>query len=341
MILMESYELDDDVQIVSNESLEPELMHCECSNIIPDHCLTFAEQSLYVAEAAQAAFNEMFESIGIDELAVYESTGSVAVYEGARLDAFKEKAIGVFKKIWSAIKEAYDKVSNWFDQKFREMRQKKLNKFNADNVAKIPADRNLGKTRSYDLSENFASNTQAAANKIFNAESWTKDNISDKAENFKKTIFSSISGISGVEDLSQMKEKLKERMLGKEVEISKSYITSHMKDISDIVLSGNGKRDVKKAYNEERSNINGIIKKLKGMKSDGDTAMINVQISLLKNLCTATHTCFMVKMDARRRQYTDYMRIVGIVGSYNKKVLAKESYDFSDPDSIVEAAFNW
>ena len=99
-------------------------------SVIPAHTLTFSENALYVAEAIERDFNEMIKNIGINELAVYESTGMQIVYEGEKLKSFKEAIIKFFQEMWKKIKAAFEAVM----VKFNELR-KKVNKLLPKNTS--------------------------------------------------------------------------------------------------------------------------------------------------------------------------------------------------------------
>ena len=84
-------------------------------SVIPSYCESFSESAVYVAEASTRYINDFFKEVGITELAIFESTGSVVVYEGAKLQAFKEKLAKVWDSIWRAIKGLFEKVAGTFE----------------------------------------------------------------------------------------------------------------------------------------------------------------------------------------------------------------------------------
>ena len=66
-------------------------------SVIPAYSMSFAENALFVAEAVEKDFNTLFQNIGIQELAVFESTGVQVVYENEKLDKLLNE--------WSANKQ--------------------------------------------------------------------------------------------------------------------------------------------------------------------------------------------------------------------------------------------
>lgn len=62
-----------------------------------------------VIAANEANYNAIMQSIGISELAVYESTGSEMVYEAANIKGFFGKIKEFFVKLWNKIKGIFKK----------------------------------------------------------------------------------------------------------------------------------------------------------------------------------------------------------------------------------------
>ena len=73
-------------------------------NVIPSDCMTFSEAASYVIEYTDSEYNKLFEAVGIEELAVYESTGSQIIYEEGKLKDLKEKIVNFIKRIYEKTK---------------------------------------------------------------------------------------------------------------------------------------------------------------------------------------------------------------------------------------------
>lgn len=69
--------------MIDFKSIQPDM------SIIPSFA-SLAEATMYVVEANEIHFNNMMKSIGLHELAVFESTGSVLLYEGEGEDTSEE-----------------------------------------------------------------------------------------------------------------------------------------------------------------------------------------------------------------------------------------------------------
>lgn len=320
-------------------------------SVIPNTCLTFAEQSLYVAEFAEENFNKLFESVGIDELAVFESTGSLVVYEGAKLQAFKDAASSLFKKIWGTIKSAYEKVLAWFEEKRKES-VKNFVALTAADVSALDAEKVYGKTHEFtiDAADDFVSNAQAIRedaiseyNKIINGNIGTSDSQGEKAkevqEKYAKMIPGKIAGLSSDTDSSDVTKKLHNLLLGEEVSAKKEWIRSHIGDMTAVVLKGNSKNDIKKSYTAEKKNIDKVIGDLKKM-DDKHMVVAKYEIGTLKSIITHLHTAMSVKMDICKRRYGEYRNILAKVYAAKKKS-TNESFSYTDQQDLVNQAFNW
>ena len=315
-------------------------------SVIPEGCLTFAEQSLYVAEFAEENFNTMFESVGIEELAVYESTGSFVLYEGAKLKEFKEKAIQIFKDIFGAIKHAYEKILDFFEKKRKES-VKELVKIDSSDVDTMEDGKTYYTTHEFDLScsEDFTKNAKELTNDI--KDQFEKmvnqkyDNIQEQAkelkDDFEQKIVSTISGIENVKTFNEAKKPLYNKMIGKEVGATKSWIKSNLSDLTGVVEKGTTKRDIQTAYQAEKKVIDDIIKGLRSM-DDNLIKVANAEISLLKSVTTALHSCMNIKMDVCKRRYNEYRVILTKVATAKKKA-NHESVSYQE--DLVEAAFDW
>ena len=86
------------------------------SSFLSETALSFYDQSLYVAEAGQVAFNECFQAIGIDELRAMLEANELSV--AGQFDQIKpeekksilSKVKDFFAKIWGAIKALFNKI---------------------------------------------------------------------------------------------------------------------------------------------------------------------------------------------------------------------------------------
>lgn len=329
-------------------------------SVIPADCLTFAEQSLYVAEYAEENMNKLFKSVGISELAFFESTGSEIVYEGFSLKEFKGKVVELFKKIWATIKAGYEKILNWFEEKRKEFTtwiNKNLVKLDKSAVDSLENDKVYGKTHEFNIddADDFGSRAKALVDEIRSefeskiAKSGKSDaDISEEANNaksnFEKQIVKEITGTSN-DTIGEAKKKVKESLLGKKVEVKKNWISSNFSELIGIVEKGNTKKDIKKAYKADKEMIDKAIKAVYDMNDEAVNKVAKAEISSLKNVITCLHTCMNIKADACKTRYSEYRNILVKVYHASKKKDKKDDKkvqeSFTYQSDLIESAFNW
>lgn len=89
------------------------------------------EAALRICYESTVNWNRIKEACAADEITCLESTGQEMIYEGAKLDAFIDKAKAFFQNLWKKVQEMFKKVliqfSSWFqsDKDF-------LNKYKKD-----------------------------------------------------------------------------------------------------------------------------------------------------------------------------------------------------------------
>lgn len=331
-------------------------------SVIPADCLSFAEQAMYVSEFAQKEYNNLFEAVGIEELAVFESTGSEVIYEGAKLEAFKQKAKTFFHKIWAAIKAAYEKVYAFFIQKSKTAMEavKGLNK--ADLQAFLKKEGNA--TKKYGTTHNFtvAINTykekmgKAAGllndvNKKF-GDLDKKEDYKEAEEKAKEELFKQIFTTFGDKDsksLSDIKKAIRSDL--KEVEATGTWLASTLDQLVKIVKEGKTTDDLKPAYTTQKAQIDKCISTITGLKEE-NMKTASSRIMMLGKLSNALDVCANTYFDIFKKRFTEYLVILVRVWKDTKKaekeaskekkekVNASVEYTSYNADMISEA-FNW
>lgn len=312
---------------------------------IPAGCLSFTEQALYVAEATETEFNKLFESVGIDELAVFESTGTEVVYEGAKLDEFKNKAINLFKGIWAKIKHAYELITD----KFKEMtygNKKNFSKVSAADLNKLDSEMTFGKTHHFNFG---GSNARERADKLvkdikdifdLNRTSDEKLEISE----FQDKIVSEISGTDKT-SIKEAKTELSKKLIGDEFEVDLSWVKKNL-DSLQITVFNPPTNNIKSSFNDEKKLIDNIIKEIKGFKSE-DVNSAKTSIGLLKDVESTLHTCMSAEMDVLKRKYGEYRNVFTKVylatkkASKAKKVTESVEDVVTSQQDLVESCFDW
>ena len=302
-------------------------------SVIPSTCTSFEEEAMYVAEYGENVLTGFLEDVGINELAVYESTGEFVVYEGERLNELKAKAKEVLDKIWSAIKAGYEKVLAFFSShtlnakdKFKDLKASDLDKFDSNY--------DFGKTHDFSGidKENFAEKAAKVRDQItarLDAGQQVKGEITTEY------IMAQITGTSDSK-MGEAKRTVKKDMMGKEVSVDKSWLSSNWKTVYDVVMAGSSRKDIKKSYKDEKDKINQCIKNLKGRK---DVDSINAVVKIYAKVTTTLHSMMNVKMDVCRKRLAEYTRLLAKVYA-KKKVATKESF-FGYQEDMVKEAFDW
>lgn len=312
---------------------------------IPAGCLSFAEQTLYIAEATESEFNKLFESVGIDELAVFESSGTEVVYEGAKLEEFKNKAIEFFKSIWSKIKHSYELITDKFEAMVKGTK-KNLSTVKAEDIKKLNKESKFGKIHTFDFGGNTA---REAAHKLAieikdafysNANSDEKTDISQ----YQDRIIADISG-TGKTDMKEAKaEFLKKRISKEEKDVDLDWVKNQNNlDTLQGVVFNSPKKEIKESLNAEKTIINEIIGEIKKFKSE-DVNSAKTTIALFKDLSNTLSTFMHLEMDIRRRRYNEYKivftKVYLAIKKASKVTESVEDVVTSQQD-LVESCFDW
>jgi hypothetical protein len=73
------------------------------------------EAAYNIVVESEENYNRIIQAVGIEELAVFESTGAEMVYEGSTMGGFIEKAKQLFINMWEKIKGVFKKFFAMFD----------------------------------------------------------------------------------------------------------------------------------------------------------------------------------------------------------------------------------
>lgn len=286
-----------------------ELMDVKFRNVIPAYA-SLDEAALYVIERSESDFNEMMKHIGLTELGVLESTGSQMVYEGGNLKGLIDKIVEWLKQRWADIQGLFNKALNFFKQKAEEFKTKTQDK-KFDKLKKkvdLLKDKEYGKTYEYSQFENIANGTGAlwdALNKFQKGindlqatfmnykDDTTSTEVNDmreKMDTMKSDLFSAF-GVDNSAKESDIKEKVKEWIRGKEVTINKKYIQDNLQEMftSSTEYNKTAKK-VKNQLNAIKKAIDADIKAVKKERQTANETYLNVYLPYLKfgkNVTTA------------------------------------------------------
>lgn len=325
-------------------------------SIIPAYTMTFAENSLFVAEATEKVFNELFQQVGVNELAVFESTGMQIVYEGENLKQFKDMVVNAFKKLWSAIKGFFEGILNKFNTMSKEAK-KNLFKVDASDVDKLNDDLKFGKTHEFNIDDvvkhqysavDFGKKILHEFKALAAKEGLTEDDVKEKKNEIEEKICSEISGISDVKTASDMKKAMMEQLVGKEIEATKSFVKSNLTELDKIVFAGDSIKHIKELYKTNRKYIDTCISYAKGL-TDSEIKVSKAAVSTLKQVSNCMTTANGVVCDASRKRYNEYRNILfrvaracGKIKSTNESVEEPVTESLIDKQiSAIDKSFAW
>lgn len=322
-------------------------------SVIPSFSLSFVESALYVAEAVEKDFNEMFKTIGVNELAVFESTGTEIVYEGTNLDKLKETVINFLKESWKKIKGLYEKILVKF-QTLNKEAVKELGKITDSALENIDKKKTFGKVHKFDMKNipNFGANATGIVNDAAGKFGNDPENAADIKADFEKSLVSKISGVDA-ENLTDMKKKLVEKYAGEVVVADLGFVKEHLQEMKDVVINGSTKNQIKNQYAQTKSFIDDRISAVKKMKSGEQSKdkWIAAEISILKdalNCMNSANTCI---ADIAQKRFVEYRNILLMVKraaglKFGKEepgtaVAVKNESVIASQIDLIENAFNW
>lgn len=310
-----------------------ELLKVESKSVIPDFVMSFSEAALYVAESMTVDYNNLMESIGVEELAVYESTGMEIVYEGEKLNSFKDKIVEFFQNIWKSIKGFFEKILNWFETKRKESVKNMGSKINAADLSKLPDDAVFGKMHKYGAfiveAEKFAKNTDSFLKEVDNefekickgvdetdAESKKKavEDGNTLKDELSKKIFKEVSGYD-VDSMDAVKKAIEEKLVGEEFEINKGNISTYLPGLLAVTTGGKVNDAIKSLYKSNKKLIDDAISRAK--KYEGSRALCAAkELYVYREVFTCSNSVIGKVMDIYKRWFTESRNV--LVKVYNK-----------------------
>lgn len=316
--------------------------------VIPEGCLSFSEQALYIAEASENEFNKLFESVGIEELAVFESTGSEVIYEGAKLDEFKKKAVQLFKDLWGKIKRGYEMIVDKFNEvtagakkNFPKLSNRDLERIKLEDSAK------MGKVHEYDFG---GATPRENAHKLImeiNADFKSGKEDEDRASLRDKYDDKIVSQISGTDKTSikEAKDALKKKYIGNEKDVDFAWAKKNFDYINMYTFEA-PRKEIKASFNDEKTIIEGVIDEVKKFK-ETDVNYAKTTISLMRDVCNTLHQCMAVQMDALKHRHSECRNIYTKLYVASQKAVKEsasvqnESTIIATQQDLVDKSFDW
>ena len=284
-------------------------------DVIPSSCMTFSENAQYVVEYSNKVFFETFKAIGIDELVTFEALKEEVIYEGAKLDALKNKVISIFQKILAAIKAAYEKVVAFFMSKSSNFKAA-IKRISKDQLEDLPVTKTFGNIHEYKL-DSFKTDVVSKANDLANkiSSEWDKISTADKESinDLRDRLNDEIEKELGIDKESSFDAKV--------VSVDQGYAVEHFNDLIKYALGESNKKEISDVYKTEKATIEGIIKNINKTKS-GEEAIIAAKANNFRTLSNALHKATSKYNDILRRQFVESMMVLTRI---NKAIEANEA----------------
>lgn len=311
-------------------------------NSFPSSVLSFSEAALYVCEGIESSYNEMFEQIGIHELAVYESTGNLISYTeadegkeentgtalavpGSENKKFYEKVIEWFKSIWGRIKGFFEGAINKFKTVIEENKKKIVNKFNSADISKLP-DKVYGKVSDYSKFNNFMNNGSPMfgeeavsllgeiSRKINGCK--TSNDAQEVYNEYKDSLPNKLIGSSDVEGsgANAIKSFFKS-LVGAAQDVKKDFLSSKLNDMVEYVFTDNVVKSLHGMYKSDRKIIDTALSEVKkraneAKKDDSVVSYAQYEYSLMKNITQLTVTADGCVIDILRKKLSEYRSVL-------------------------------
>lgn len=310
------------------------------TEIIPEGCLNFVEESKYIVSAVDEEFDAIMEACkgcGSDvEIAPADGEeGSVPTDESAEavnegFKEIKEKIVEALQNVWSTIKKMFDDALRWINDQINAAKEKAIDK-SIDAISKkdIPVDKVLGKVYSGEGLDNVA--WMKALERKFGA-----------VEEIPAIALRAVSGTAGANvDIAAMKKGMKEAFLGKEIEINGANFDAA--ELKSALMASKSKKAIKAAYNESRKIVNNLIKEAKAEKKDknsteADKNAAAIHINVLKREAQVLATGVGVQLDALRTYQRSWFALGVKVAAKGKK---KAEAQKEEPKQESVEIFAW
>lgn len=267
------------------------------TNVIPSYA-TLDEMAFHVIESSEADFNAMMMECGVIELAYVEENHQEMVYEAGKVKGLIDKAVNMFKKMWSNVQGLIQKALAAFDKKAQEFREKVMKKIDKNFLQKrvdnVKANKDFGKTYKYKNIENYATQVDAlilnadhdvqtlvatAKSKAKNGEAVT-DGLSNDLDKVVNGLIEKLHG--NAKTKSVLVKFMKDDIRTEPDQVDGTWVKANYKTIIDEVTNyPKTKKTLKQNYKSTQKLFNEAIKSCK-KENDGKMFEANVFTKAIK-----------------------------------------------------------
>jgi hypothetical protein len=346
------------------------------TSVIPAYCNSFLEAGEYAEAAINEAFNDMMNSIGINELYIYESTGSMVIYEEdeqAAKDLGEKKEFFV-KRAWGVIKGLFERFLGWLKQKAEDLKNSigtnitnklagKLDKINDDVVISkgFPVKFYEKRKDFTDLVLDVISGVEKLSETLSDLKN--DDEIADttKVKKYQdyddgpkidpaKERLASFIGNDNItrENIQDIRKTIKDFSEIKSLSpVDKKWVRANIEDIFKNIINKGDERTIKALYNESKKTINSYMKSARDIErkiNKGQEKKYQVHsVSYIKTGLTVLSNTISATTDVYSKFINHSIGLsIKVVGAKNPKVKDdKKKEESTETDSTVgESAIN-
>ena len=300
------------------------------NNVIPESCLSFFEQAMYVAEFAQDEHNNLIRSLSIRELREFEENGGIYTESNEEIimEGVKEK----MTKTFGVMKKVFDNINMYFKTATANGK-KVVAQITPEKINNCPE--NLGKTHTFfDFKKvPFAKNGIKFAKKVNSRYAKVendKEKIKALSEEIAKEINKEICGIDSIDyksSIGKLKKVIRKELIGEEIKVDKAFVKKNFNRMKDIVAGDAIPANVKQFYNDQKSLFDSICDECYVHEKDNkditklsywEASMIAIYMTVFAGLNVA--------FDVYKRMHREYLNILIKVANSGKKVVKEDAY---------------
>lgn len=341
-------------------NVENYLEGCTVQHVIPGYA-SLDEMAFHVLESVESDYNAMMMSVGVMELAHLEENGSEMVYEaeGGKVKQIVDKAVEMFKSMWSKVQGLIQTALEAFEKKAQEFREKVMKKLDSKvldaRVKGLKADRNFGTTYEYKNINEYSSSVIAkiqgsdkkvedlytsAASASKNSNNELLNGLGDKLDAEVKSVIQSLC--PNAQNASSIVKMMKDDIRGSRKDVNGDWVKSNYKTIIDEVRDYPvTKKTLKSNYKALQKTYNEAIKKCKKANTDKffEANAYTKAIKAYKDLRQVTIYCQQAVISCLNERQGFYRSVIfKLIGSKPvKEAAVSESATMDKVDSL----FNW
>lgn len=329
---------------------------------------SFMEAGLEVALNTTKEVNKLFEQVGTIELAKYRVNTLTEADEGEIKKTFLQRFIDRLVKLWEGIKGIWQKIRDFFYQKYLEFAKKVVPAFDklelgkykkvcdsimksanvSDDILHILGSQGIAHAEEKIISASEALKSELTTDKKQNIEYYLENGGTIGAA-FNTLIYKAFpNGNSVLKNKEGLKAEQAKELVIKELEDNTSKVANGAWLISNkagivTAITDNSKKSINNAYKAAKKNFDDAIKAVKNFKANDPNISFVAKSEV--NLTVASQTLLLGLADYRKSLFN---KILGIAtkcvvlcrsGKEDEQPVKQESVKYDT--EFVNEVFNW